>query len=55
MEAMWTRFQPLARAFKGVLEDGGLGPPVSLHADLSSYFGIEGGCVIQSLALSDGL
>jgi len=41
MEAMWTRFQPLARAFKKVLEDGNLGPPVSLHADLSVDFGIE--------------
>jgi len=41
MEAMWTRFQPLSRAFKEVLEDGKLGPPVSLHADLSNYFNIE--------------
>jgi len=41
MEAMWTRFQPLARAFKSVLEEGKLGPPVSLHADLSHDFNIE--------------
>ena len=45
MEAMWTRFQPLARAFKSVLEEGKLGPPVSLHADLSRHFDIESACV----------
>lgn len=41
MEAMWTRFQPLSHVFKAVLEDGRLGPPVTLHADLSGYFDIE--------------
>ncbi|KAF9654379.1 NAD(P)-binding protein [Thelephora ganbajun] len=41
MEAMWTRFQPLACAFKRVLEDGRLGPPVSLRADLSDDLDIE--------------
>ena len=46
MEAMWTRFQPLARAFKEVLEDGRLGPPVSLHADLSIDMDIESAFVI---------
>ena len=45
MEAMWTRFQPLAYAFKRVLEEGRLGPPVTLHADLSHDFNIEGACV----------
>lgn len=44
MEAMWTRFQPLAHAFKRALEDERLGPPVSLHADLSRDFYIEGAC-----------
>ena len=44
MEAMWTKFQPFARAFKRVLEDGGLGHPVSLHADLSGDFDIESAC-----------
>ena len=44
MEAMWTRFQPLARAFKRVLEEGKLGLPVSLHADLSTDFDIESAC-----------
>ena len=43
MEAMWTKFQPLARAFKRVLEDGNLGPPVSLHADLPLFYDIESG------------
>ena len=47
MEAMWTRFQPLARTFKKVLEDGNLGHPVSIHADLSVDFGIESACVIS--------
>ena len=46
MEAMWTRFQPLARAFKSVLEEGKLGPPVSLHADLSHNFDIESACEV---------
>jgi len=45
MEAMWTRFQPLARAFKAVLEEGKLGPPISLHAELSSDFDIESASV----------
>lgn len=46
MEAMWTRFQPLSVAFKKVLEDGNLGLPVTLHADLSLDFGIESTYVI---------
>ena len=46
MEAMWTRFQPLAHAFNKALEDGRLGPPVSLHADLSQDFEIEGAWVV---------
>ena len=54
MEAMWTRFQPLARAFKKVLEDGNLGPPASLHADLSADFGIESACAVSSFPSSNG-
>ena len=46
MEAMWTKFQPLARAFKKVLEDRSLGPPISIHADLSIFFDIESACEI---------
>jgi predicted dehydrogenase len=47
MEAMWTRFQPLAHAFKRILEGGRLGPPVSLHADVSRDFDIESACVMH--------
>ena len=46
MEAMWTKFQPIARAFKRVVEDGRLGPPISLHADLSIDMDIESAFVI---------
>lgn len=49
MEAMWTRFLPLARAFKAVLEEGKLGPPISLHADLSRDFDIESASVAWPL------
>ncbi|KLO11609.1 NAD(P)-binding protein [Schizopora paradoxa] len=41
MEALWTRFQPLALEFKKIAESGELGDPVSLHADLSGDFDIE--------------
>ncbi|KAH8104136.1 NAD(P)-binding protein [Cristinia sonorae] len=41
MEAMWTRFQPLTKALKEIAEDGKLGDPVVLHADLSGDFDIE--------------
>jgi len=41
MEAMWTRFQPLARALKEIAEEGQLGDPVVLHADLSGDFDID--------------
>ena len=54
MEAMWTRFQPLARAFKKVLKDGNLGPPVSIHADLSRDFDIESTCAISPVCLPYG-
>lgn len=55
MEAMWTRFQPLARAFKGTLEDERLGPPVSIHADLSLDFHIESACAIHLSLSPDNL
>ena len=41
MEAMWTRFQPIAHAIKGIIDEGGLGAPVMVHADLSTDFDIE--------------
>jgi predicted dehydrogenase len=41
MEAMWTRFQPIAQAIKGVIDQGVLGAPVMVHADLSGDFDIE--------------
>jgi len=41
MEAMWTRFQPIARAVKGIIDEGALGAPVMVHADLSADFDIE--------------
>ncbi|KAI0343246.1 NAD-P-binding protein [Trametopsis cervina] len=41
MEAMWTRFQPLVKDIKQVAEEGSLGLPVVLHADLAGDFDIE--------------
>ncbi|EPT00732.1 NAD-binding protein [Fomitopsis schrenkii] len=41
MEAMWTRFQPLTLEVKRVAEEGTLGEPVLLHADLSHDFDIQ--------------
>ncbi|KAI0821575.1 hypothetical protein BC629DRAFT_1462006 [Irpex lacteus] len=41
MEAMWTRFQPLVKEIKQVAEEGSLGVPVVLQADLSADFDIE--------------
>ena len=41
MEAMWTRFQPITKEIKRVAEEGSLGEPVVLHADLSGDFDIE--------------
>jgi len=49
MEALWTRFQPLVKQLKQIAEDkwdapfeqGGLGKPVVLHADLSGDFDVE--------------
>jgi hypothetical protein len=42
MEALWTRFQPLSLEVKRIAEEGALGLPIMLHADLSSNFGING-------------
>ena len=41
MEAMWTRFQPLALEVKRIAEEGSLGRPVVLHADLSGDFDVQ--------------
>ncbi|KAF8909311.1 NAD-P-binding protein [Gymnopilus junonius] len=41
MEAMWTRFQPLSLEVKRIAEEGRLGLPVLVHADLSGNFDIH--------------
>ncbi|KAF8582789.1 NAD(P)-binding protein [Ramaria rubella] len=41
MEAMWTRFQPIAHEVKKVIDSGELGDIRVLHADLSGDFDIE--------------
>ncbi|TCD69642.1 hypothetical protein EIP91_006867 [Steccherinum ochraceum] len=41
MEAMWTRFQPITKEVKRASEEGNLGDPVVLHADLSGDFDVE--------------
>lgn len=41
MEAMWTRFLPVALEFKKVVEEGRLGDPITMTADLSSDFDIQ--------------
>ncbi|KAJ8094436.1 hypothetical protein PM082_010870 [Marasmius tenuissimus] len=41
MEALWTRFHPLALEFKKISESGALGNPIVLHADLSGDFDIH--------------
>ena len=41
MEAMWTRFQPIALAIKRVIDEGRIGAPVLVHADQSVDFDIE--------------
>ena len=42
MEALWTRFQPLTIEVKRIIDDGSLGAPVFLQADLSGYFALNG-------------
>jgi predicted dehydrogenase len=41
MEAMWTRFQPISQSIRGIIDQGSLGAPVMVHADLSFDFDIE--------------
>lgn len=41
MEALWTRFHPLSLEVKKIAEEGTLGLPVNLHADLSANFDIH--------------
>ena len=41
MEALWTRFQPAILELKKVAEEGTLGDPVLVHADLYGDFDIE--------------
>ncbi|KDQ61767.1 hypothetical protein JAAARDRAFT_190493 [Jaapia argillacea MUCL 33604] len=41
MEALWTRFQPLVKELKKVAEDGSLGEPIMVEADLCANFGVE--------------
>lgn len=48
MEAMWTRFQPLVLELKRVAEEGSLGAPLVLHADLSGNFNIESQWICQT-------
>jgi hypothetical protein len=47
VEAKWTRFQPIAHVIKGVIDEGGLGFSVIVHADLSTDFDIEIGSPVQ--------
>lgn len=41
MEALWTRFHPLSLEVKKIAEEGTLGLPVMLHADLSVNYDIH--------------
>ncbi|KAG7093979.1 hypothetical protein E1B28_007609 [Marasmius oreades] len=41
MEALWTRFQPLALELKKISESGVLGNPIVVNADLSGDFDIR--------------
>ncbi|KDR80599.1 hypothetical protein GALMADRAFT_222193 [Galerina marginata CBS 339.88] len=41
MEAVWTRFHPLTLEVKRIAEEGTLGLPVLVHADLSGNFNIH--------------
>lgn len=49
MEAMWTRFQPLTLEVKRIAEEGTLGDPVLLHADLSHDFDIQSKHVLSAV------
>ena len=52
MEALWTRFHPLAKDVKSVAEEGSLGDPVVLHADLSGDFDIESMLIYKLVQIS---
>lgn len=41
MEALWTRFHPLTAEVKKISDEGSLGDPVVLHADLSGDFDVD--------------
>ena len=41
MEALWTRFHPLTKEVKRIAEEGPLGDPLVMSADLSGFFDIE--------------
>lgn len=48
MEAMWTRFLPVSLEIMKIVEEGTLGRPVVLHADLSGNFGLDSEwCLVQ--------
>lgn len=49
MEAMWTRFLPISKEFKKIVEEGQLGEPVMMWADLSGDFNIYSECVFLML------
>jgi predicted dehydrogenase len=51
MEALWTRFQPLSLKVKKILEEGSLGLPIVVHADLSGDFNINGLFLIAASCL----
>ena len=52
MEAMWTRFQPVARAIRTLIDEGSLGRPVVVDADLSADFDIDSECLISNITLT---
>jgi len=41
MEALWTKFLPISKEFKKIVEEGRLGDPVMMWADLSVDFDIH--------------
>ena len=49
MEALWTRFHPLTLELKRIAEEGSLGDPVVVHADLSADFHTESAFIAPSL------
>ena len=53
MEALWTRFQPAILELKKVAEEGTLGDPVLVHADLSGDFDIESKRIYSYMPLNE--